>query len=216
MAAAIDALKVFATVEKAALRWKGHRGPQTLPASEASSLDEDEALKKRQLAFLLREQRAEQRAQELLEKRQFAAAQVRKALRDHAKELVISRPLRRFGMKLSVQLVFHRYDAKAKREDVTRHMVVMEDSIKWDDLDTWVRLCLGLPQKGVGKDKKPEPSLAYQYVSLNGHATVINGKGSTQAWLDSLWAVPPRASHSAARTPTILGALFAHCCSCTV
>jgi hypothetical protein len=191
MAAALDALKVFATVEKAALRWKGHRGPSAAATDQDSSED---ALKNRRRAFLIRAARAEQHEQELLEKRKFAAAQVRKALKEKATQLVINRPLRRFGMKMQVHLVYHKYNAETKSEVITRHMVVMQDDIKYESLDEWARTCLGLPK--LAKKEASSSALKYEYVSLNGHPTVVDGKAALQQWLDAMWAVHPPVLHA--------------------
>ena len=189
MDTASDALKVYAIVEKAALRLKGQRGPTAATGLTAAVKDQDErAIEARQRSFLLREELEEHQTAMLLEKRKEAAAQVRKALRDKAKELLITRPLRRFGMKLVIQLVHHRYEPARQEEIVTRRMVVMEDSIKFEALDSWVRTCLGFEKEAV--------KLQYQYVSLNGHPTVIDSKTALQNWLDVMWAVHPPTLHA--------------------
>ena len=187
----VDALKVYATVEKAALkfRWKGQRGPPAPTGLSAAAAEEDEvALQARRRAFLLRDERQEQQKAILLERRKHAAAHVRKALKEKAKEFVISRPLRRFGMKLAVRLVHHAYDAKTKCETVSNRMVVMEDSVKFEALDGWVRTCLG--------SDKSSAKLKYQYVTLNGHPTVLDTKTALQNWLDEMWAVHPPTLHA--------------------
>ena len=38
-------------------------------------------------------------------------------------------------------------------------------------------------------------SLKFQYVSLNGHPTVVDGKAALQTWLDAMWAVHPPTLH---------------------
>ena len=188
MSAAVDALKIFAIVEKTAMRWKGPRGPS---AKRDAAEPTDEALQDRRRAFLIREARQEQHTQMLLEKRKHAAATVRKALRDKAKDSVISRPLRRFSMKLRVNLVYHQYNASEKSEVVTTRLVVMDDSIKWEDLDNWARTCIGLPKRS-GK----EATLRFEYVSQNGHPTIISGKAPLQCWMDNMWAVHPPTLHA--------------------
>ena len=193
----MDTLRVFATVEKAALRWKGPRGSVAAPTNNGGSDAEELATRMRR--FLLRNERQEQHAQELLEKRKHAARAVRQALKEKANQLIISRPLRRFGMKLMVRLIHHTYDSDAKSEKVTQRMVVMEDGIKLESLDEWVKTCLGISKGAAAKKEasgKEGTALKYQYVSINGHPTVIDSKLALQNWLDSMWAVHPPTIHA--------------------
>ena len=186
---------VFAKIEAGAFRWKGaQRGG-------VSSNDSRADQSQRHRSFLLNGMRTIQKEQALQLKRTMASSYARKLLESRDEELSLPLPLRRFGTKLMVRLLHHEFDRKAPEgERVTQRIVVMASSLrptKFEALDDWVRVCLGLQRPGMGSELTGSRSGGpwYLYVTLNGRLVALNTKSAVHEWLDTMWHVHPPTLH---------------------
>jgi|EP00966_Prymnesium_polylepis_P221367 hypothetical protein len=78
----------------------------------------------------------------------------------------------------------YRYNSKTKQHDKMRRLAVMEDNHKFDKLEVWAQLCLGLIKSDI---EKPSKKLTYAYYSQNGTKCMLDSKSAWQGWLDSMW-----------------------------
>ena len=184
MDAAVKQLATFASIEKIAVRWVGKRGHSRYTMRD---LDQnEEKLKERRDAFLKRAHKTEEELKEQQEKRRAAAKHVRQALKAKEQLLVVSRPLRRFDVKLMVTIIHHQYNSKTKRTSTKRMMVVMNDKLRYDKLPSWTAQACGID---------PKKKLLFEYIMHTGRAIKIDSKAAWQGWLDTMWAAQPPKLH---------------------
>lgn len=175
MSAGMD-LHAFAEVEKLSTKWhrKAHKHGSNILDAEGPARTKRASLAARRQEFLVRSKTTEEEQKERDAKQKRAAAHVMKALKHQAESQVHSRPLRRFGVNLSVMMIQHTYHCKTKKSaatsTVTHRQVVMPDNIKWDKFPSWVGTVLGVSAE------QAKTAFQYSYLSNAGAKNAIDSK----------------------------------------
>ena len=128
--------------------------------------------------------------EEYEQKRQRCALRtVSKVMAKKEDEDALTHPLKRFvGVAVTVMLVHHVWDEKAKHETITRRLVAMDSALKWERFNDWACGCLGLKESDA-------EGLAYLYKGLSGVSHAIDRKSTFSGWLDTMWCVYPLVCH---------------------